>query len=889
MRLALKIRRLFSNLFGRRRLEASFDAELRTYLDEMIERKVRDGMPREEARRQTLLENGGVEQVKEEVRGAWLGNGIETTIRDIRYAVRALTRNPGFTCATLGALALGIGANTAVFSVLHGVLLQPLPYSDPARLVMIFDSFPQQGLERGPGGIADFLDWKAKAHSFSAIDAIAGETFTLTGDGEAEQIPGSSVTAGFFETLGIRPLVGRTFSPGDDQPGRPEKVVLSERLWRRRYGSSASTVGRQILMNGRPFTVVGVMPEQFRFDSSAEAWSILTLDPPTRRGPFFLNGLARLKPGVTRDRAAAEMQSIAQDVERSNPKDYQHLRFPVVDLRESVVGDTSALLWILFAAVSFVFLIAVTNVASLMLARATTRRREIAIRLSIGADRGKLVRQLMTESLILSCAGGAIGLGLAYWGVSILRWMKPDGLPRVAELGIDSSVLSFTLLASIASALIFGLGPALAASRTSLSSSLKEGGRGGESPAHNRVRAVLVAGQMGLSVVLLIGAGLLVRSFHLLGRVAPGFHAPPERVLLMTLSPSGPRYRAPAPVGGKPQRNRALAAYWDTLLERVRALPGVESASIAITIPPDRVAFTDGYQIEGKPAAGNTDNPAVPVPFVSHDYFQTLGIPLLQGRWFDSRDQAESPRVAVISEAMARRHFPGENPVGKRMTHGGRASGNPYMEIIGVVGDVKYQGVDNQDTPVYYELSDQNPARPMWLLVRTKSSAMQLMGAVRQEIRALDPNVPVDRAGTMADALSDSVSPARFRSFLMSAFAAIALLLAAIGIYGTIAYSVAQRKQEIGIRMALGATRSSVVRLVAGRGSRLALAGAALGIAGAIGLTRFLEKMLFGVTPSDLMTFAGAPLVLVLAAIGASLIPALRAARIDPVLTLRQE
>jgi putative ABC transport system permease protein len=815
-------------------------------------------------------------------------NIIDNLIRDIRYAVRTLTRNPGFTLAALGALGLGIGANTAMFSVVSGVLLHPLPYADPDRLVVIFDSFQQQGLERGPAGIADFLDWKARAHSFQTLDAIANQRFALAGDGEAEQIAGMSVTATFFETLGIRPVLGRTFASGDDQPGRAQSVVISARLWRRRYGSSAAIVGKEIAMNGRPFTIIGVMPDGFRFvGRDAEAWAILTLNPPTRRGPFFLQGIARLKPGVTLDQAAAEMQSIAQQVERENPKDYTRLRFPVATLRELVVGNIRPLLWILSGAVFFVFLIAVSNVANLMLARATARQREIAIRLSIGAGRGQLVRQLMTESLMLSLAGGSLGLALAFWGVSALRWLEPPGLPRLSEIGVDAGVLMFTLAASLAGAVIFGLGPALSVSSTAPSEGLKEGGRGGESRAHNRARSALVIGQVGLSILLVIGAGLLIRSFDLLGRVDPGFHAPPDRVLTVLLSPTGARYRVP--VTGASQPNRALAAYWDQLLERVRLLPGVEAASVAITIPPDRVAFTDGYEIEGKPSTPGSEHAAVPVPFVSHDYFKTLGIPLLRGRWFDGRDRADSPRVTVISEAMARRHFAGENPVGQRLKHGHRSLANPYMEIIGVVGDVKYLGLDNQATPVYYQLSAQVPSRPMWLLVRTKGDAQSMASAVRGEIRSLDSDVPVDRVGTMAQALAESVSLPRFRSFLMGVFAVTAVLLAAIGIYGVIAYSVVQRRQEIGIRMALGATPSGVVRLIVGQGSRLAIVGIVLGLAGAVGLTGFLEKMLFGVTASDTVTFVGAALVLGAVAIVSSLIPALRAARIDPVTALRQE
>ncbi len=432
---------------------------------------------------------------------------------------------------------------------------------------------------------------------------------------------------------------------------------------------------------------------------------------------------------------------------------------------------------------------------------------------------------------------------------------------------------------SFASAIVFGLAPALVASGAALGESLKQGGRGGDARSHGRTRGVLVVAQVTFSVILLIGAGLLIRSFDLLGRVNPGFQAPPSGVLTMLLSPTAARYRD----------SRALADYWDRLLDRVRELPGIEAASVAITMPPDRVTFTDGFEIQGKPAPPGLENPAVPVPFVSRDYFKTLGIPLLRGRWFESRDTADSPRVTVISQAMARQYFPNEDPVGQRLKHGGRALNNPYMEIIGVVGDVKYEGLDAEFRPVYYEVSSQVPARPMWLLLRTHGDARTMVSAARQAIREIDSDVPVARVSTMTGALSESVSLPRFRSLLMTIFAAASLLLAAIGIYGVISYSVTQRTQEIGVRMALGATFARVLRLVVGQGSRLALLGILLGLGGAFGLTRVLKKMLFGVSATDALTFAGVSLILGAVALLASLIPACRAARVDPVTALRNE
>jgi putative ABC transport system permease protein len=494
--------------------------------------------------------------------------------------------------------------------------------------------------------------------------------------------------------------------------------------------------------------------------------------------------------------------------------------------------------------------------------------------LSAGAGRGRLVRQFMTESLMLSMAGGALGMALAFWGVAALRRLGPHDLPRLSEIAVDARVLAFTLLASLVSAILFGLVPAFSASSTPLSDCLKEGGRAGDSPRHRSARGILVIVQITFSVVLLIGAGLLIRSFDLLGLVNPGFQTPPDRLLTMFVSPTGPN------LSHKPA---ALAAYWVQLLERLRSLPGVEAASLSNALPPNRRGFSDTYQIEGKPLPPGSDYASVPILFVSYDYFRALGIPLLRGRWFDYQDTATSPRVTVISDAMARRHFPGENPLGQRL----RFWGQP-LEIVGVVGDVKYQGLERENEPIFYQLSSQNQSWDMWLVLRTQGGPQALAETIRREIRGLDSNVPVDRIGTMGQVLSESVALPRFRSLLMTVFATTALLLAAIGIYGVIAYSVAQRTQELGVRMALGATRSRVLTLVIGQGSRLAILGIALGLAGAFGLTRILKKMLFGITPSDTVTFVATALLLGAVAIAASLIPALRAARIDPV-TLRHE
>jgi putative ABC transport system permease protein len=800
---------------------------------------------------------------------------LDSLLQDTRYAFRTLARSPAFSGVALLALALGIGVNTAVFSVVNAVLLRPLPFADPDRLVTV-----SSNTTRGTASMADFLDWRARSTSFESLEAFevnpfANNRFTWTGDGEAQKVTGYRVTAGFFRILGVQPIRGRTFIAGDDDPGQARTVVISEHLWRRRYGANGDVLGRHVMANGRDHEIVGVIPSSFEFwDRDAEIWAILPLDPPTRRGPFFIRGVARLKPGTSVEQAQAAMSVIASDIERSHPLSYSQHRILVTPLYEFVVGDIRALLWVLSCAVALVLLIAVSNVANLMLGRASGRAQELAIRLSLGASRGQLVRQLMIESVVLAFVGGVLGAALAVGGVALLRSTGPADLPRLAEIGVSPRVLAFTLLASALSAVFFGLIPSVAASGEEPGQSLKGGSRAGESGRQSRVRVVLVAGQVTLSVVLLIGAGLLIRSFSLLGNTEPGFDAPPDRVLIMLVSPTGPQFRERA----------ALAAYWDRLLECVRAVPGVESAALSTVAPPDRRNFGDNYEIEGKPMPPGARRATNVMPFVSREYTETLGIPLRSGRWFSDADLPGGAPVAVVSEALARRDFPGENPIGQRIRYG------RLLEIVGVVGDVKYRGLHRDDEPTFYQLaSQQSELWDLWLMVRLTGHAQGQIAAVRQAVRELDPGVPVDRIGTMASAMSESIALSRFRSFLMTTFAATALLLAAIGIYGVVAYAVAKRTREIGVRMALGATPSGVVAMVVSQASRPVVAGIAGGLIGAFLLNRALETMLFGVTASDPMTFAGAVAVLSGVATAACLVPAMRASRIDPVVALRNE
>ena len=859
--------------------DEQFAEEIEAHLEMHVRDLIESGLSPGEARRQAIMKLGGMESTRQAYRDAEHLPWVENLLRDCRFTLRTLAKNPGFTIVALTAMMLGTGASTAVFSVVETVLLRPLPYTDPDRLVWIHDGLTQGDRSGWSACMEDFLLWQTRARSLAQLAAFTGDHFALTGDGLAEGLAGADVTARFFDTLGVRPLMGQTFAADADQPGRERTALISERLWRSRYAARTDILGRSIVLDGQPVAVIGVMPSSFRFVfPDADVWRILPLTPPTRRGPFILRGIARLKPGVTMAEVNAEMAGLAQGVERADPKRLERLRYPVVGLTEAIVGDVRPLLVALAAAVALVLLIAVFNVGNLLLARAAVREQEIAIRLSIGAGRKRLIQQLLTESIVLALAGGGIGVFVAFICTRLLRASPPPGIPRLESLSIDGRVLLFTLLLCILSGVAFGLVPAIGATRPNLSMILQEAGRGGgEGLRRRRLRNIFVVAEIAIAAVLLAGAGLLIRSFLTLGEVPIGFGARPDHLLSMQVAPSGDTY-------GQQQR---LAIYWDAVIREVGSLPGVRSAALSIWLPPDHAAMSDSFEIQGKtPPDGG---PVVPVPIVSNGYFRTLEIPLLRGRTFDGRDTPASPPVTIISENLARRYFPGEDPVGKHLKHGGPQSTNPYMEIIGVVADIKYEGAGSPDEPVYYESSSQVPDRPMWLVVRTHDDPHQLIPAIRNRVAALDGNVPISHIGTMDESMYASVALPRFRSILMGAFALIALLLATIGIYGVMSYSVLQRTQELAIRLALGATRANVIGRVVGHGIFLALGGIMIGSVGALAFVRTLRSMLFNISPSDPAVFSGVALLLFAVAVTASYIPALRAARKDPLLALRRE
>lgn len=866
--------RIWHNLTHRKKIERELDQEMSAYLSLLAE---------ESSPRDARLAAGGIEQLKEQVREVKAGFFMQTMLQDVRYGWRMLRRSPTFTVVAILALALGIGATTTIFSIVYGVLLRPLPYPGDDRIAVVFNHFVPQNTEHGTLSIADYLDWKKSNHAFESAELFRPNRFDVTGTKEPEQVMGVSATAGFFSALRVHPFMGRTFAAGEDAANADGVVVLSESWWRSAFDADPAILGRKLNLNGIACTVVGIMPSSFHFPQPAyQLWTNLRLIPPKRRGPFGWRGLARLKPGVSLAQAQMETNAIGRRIELENPMTYHRMTMPVALLRDEIIGNVRVALLAFLGAVLVLLAIAAANVACLLLARATVREREIALRVSLGAGRGRLIRQLLTESLLLSVLGGVAGCLLAYLGIAALRAWNPGNLPRIEDVRLDAGALAFALLASVATGILFGLAPAFQSGRDTPANTLREGGRGGTARAgRRRLQAVLVMGELALALMLVTSAGLLVRSFVLLGQVHSGAQAPPANVLSMKISPIPSKYRT----------SEQIIPFYKRVLESAQATPGVTYAAISDSLPPDRQYDYDTFVIQGQQLAQGDINPAVTCPIVSPDYFRALGIPLVRGRFFTGQDNGDGPPVVIISESLAHRYFSDENPIGRRL----KASGpdlhdTPFMEIVGVVAGVRYTGLDDVAADAYYQPYAQTLYYQRTnLVVRSSGPAAALAPSLRREIRALDPDTVISDVVTLEEALGASVVGPRFRTFLVGGFALCALLLAAIGIYGVIAYSVAQRTQEIGIRMALGAKRSDVIGQVVAQGLRLALAGTVLGIAGALIATRLLASLLFAVQATDLVTFAVGPLILIAVAALASFLPACRAAMVDPVIALRHE
>ncbi len=801
---------------------------------------------------------------------------METLWQDLRFGFRMLAKSPGFTAVAVLTLALGIGANTAIFSVVNAVLLRPLDYSDPDQLYVLWGHHPQIGRE--VASLPDFVDWREQNQSFEDLAAMSRRSMNLTGRGEAERVIGARVSASLFPLLRVETIRGRAFSPEEDRPGAERVAILSHGLWQRRFGSDPAFVGETITLDGESYAVIGVAPPEFQFPGRVEVWIPLAMevDPTERRGDFLLV-LGRLKPGVTQEQAQAEMTTIAQRLEQQYPNSNTKWGIEIVSLHEQVVGNIRPALLVLLGAVGFVLLIACANVANLLLARAAAREKEIAVRAALGAGRGRLVRQLLTESLLVAIIGGALGLLLALWGIDILLALNPDDVPRLSGVGVDGWVLGFTLGISLLTGILFGLVPAVQISRPDLHESLKEGGRTSGGSLRHRTRHILVVAEVALALVLLIGAGLMIRSFDRLQRVSPGFN--PENLLTMRISLPPAKY---------PERQHVLN-FFDQLLERVRSLPGVQSAS---TIDNPYIGGGGNYLsfiVEGQPTPPLDQVVDAQVRSVTPGFHRMLGVPLLRGRSLTGQDGPGNRLVCVINETMARRYFPDRDPLGQRVAFDGPDGQPRWREIVGVVGDVRQGGLDAEPYPEILLPEAQRTIPAITLMVRTANDPHTLAGAVRGEVQAMDPDQPVYAVRTMDDIMKASVAQRRFNMLLLGSFAAVALLLAAVGIYGVISYSVSRRTHELGIRMALGAQPRDIFKLVVGQGMVLVVIGVGIGLAASFGLTRFLSSLLFEVSTTDPATFAGVSLLLAAVALLACYIPARRATRVDPLVALRYE
>jgi putative ABC transport system permease protein len=797
--------------------------------------------------------------------------------RDLQYALRTLGRNPGFACVSVLALGLGIGANSAIFTVVNSVLLEPLRFDKPEQLVVVRErnlkaGFPEFSLSPG-----NYLGYRDQNHSFSGIAAFNGRGFNLSGGTQPERIGGVAVTSEFFDVLGCRPLVGRTFSPQEAQLGGPLVAILSYGLWQRRFAGDRNVLGQTLKMNEQIYSIIGVMPADFEFPQRVEIWTPLTMNTQNwqQRGGHYLGGIGRLKAGATLAGAQTELNVIAARAEQQFPASNSGWDTTLRTLQEQTVGKVRPTMLTLTAAVGFVLLIACVNLANLLLSRSTARRREMGIRSSLGAGRGRLIRQLLTESVVLSLLGAILGLILAKVGTGLLVGLSPNILPRAKEIALDARALGFTGAIAILTGLLFGLAPALHMAKTDLMASLREGGRGNAIGfRHNRLRSLLVAGEVALALVLLSGAGLLMRSFYHLQSMDPGFD--PHGLLTFRTNLPGAKYKT----------DEAQAAFYTRALDRLRAIPGVSTAGAAQIFPLSGADYILSFTQIGKPPVPQGSEPNATYYAATPGYFTALHIPLKAGRDFTAHDDAAGAPVAIISESMARQFYRNENPIGQQIQMG---NGTKPAQIVGVVGDVRDKGLESEGRPAVYEPAAQAPFGSMYFGLRTEGDPASLIASVRAVMRDIDAELPIDAVGTVDALVSTSLSQKRFSMLLMAIFAGLALILAMVGIYGVISYSVTQATQEIGIRMALGAGRSHVLRIVFGYAGILMAAGLVAGIVAALLAGRLLATQLFEIKATDPLTLGAVALTLAATGFAASMIPAWRAMRVDPLVALRNE
>ncbi|NDQ55960.1 MAG: ABC transporter permease [Acidipila sp.] len=807
---------------------------------------------------------------------------METLLQDVKYAARTLAKSPGFTLFAVAVVAIGIAANTGIFRVVDAVLLQALPYSNPDRLVMVWEDAAFMGFPHGTPAPGNYAEWKAQNRVFEDMAGIRYTSLSLTGEGEPEQIQGPAVTANFFSILGVPPQLGRVFNAEEDRPGGAHVAVLSHRLWLRRYGADPQVIGKEVRLNSEKYIVIGVMPRRFAFpDRDAELWvpAAFTSETLGNHDSHYLNVVARLKPGITLRQANEDLGAIARHLAEKYPASNTHLGAFAVPLREELVGGYRRAILVLMGAVAFVLLIACGNVANMVLARSLSRRKELAVRMALGAGRSRIMRLLLTESVLLSSVAGLAGLLLSFWSMAVVAKLIPVGLVTTPG-GMNSSVLAFTVAISVAAGALFGVAPALRIARMDLNSSLKQGG-GGSGPLSGgaRMRSVLVVSEIALSLVLLTGAALMAESFLKLRGVDPGFRA--ENVL---------KLRTTRTLAAYPKSSERIA-FFDQVLARVEALPGVVSAGYTSLLPLTTRGGTQGITIEGRPAPLPGEVNDANARVVSPDYMKTLGVPLIAGRYIDRHDRETSLPVATINQTMARRFWPRETALGKRFKVGEYGEAVPWITVVGVVGDVHQMGLE---VPARAEMYFPYPQRmdffsPRDLAIKTAGDPWQVAAAVRQQIWAVDKDQPISAMMPLQDLLDEEVAPRKLQASLLSAFAALALLLASLGTYAVVSYSVTQRTQELGVRMALGAQRRNILGMVLASGLRLAVIGVVVGVAGAAALSRVLAGILYGVTATDPRMFALAACLLVGVALVASFVPARRAMRVDPIVALRNE
>jgi putative ABC transport system permease protein len=868
-----KLKTRLRALLRRSEMERELDEELRYHIEQQTEQNIRLGMNPEEARHNAQKAFGGVEQAKERSRDARGVRWIEDLWQDLRYSARMLLKNPGFTLVAVTTLTLGIGANTAIFSLVEALLLRPLPYAEPDRLVLMS--------EKGRNHITypNFSDWRERAQSFEGMASIRNQTLNLTGVDTPVSLRGRTVNWNFFHLLGVQPQLGRLFVAEDDRRGAARTALLSDGLWKTQFGADPRVIGRTLMLDGEPYEAIGVLPPGFEYFKADDVYvpigPFLKPDGLMQRGVSMgLFALGRLKPGVTLAQANSELTGIAAQLEREYPADNKDRGAMAEPLKDVMSEGVRRSLWVLLGAVVFILLIACVNVANLLLARGADRQREMALRLALGAGRGRIVRQLLSESLLIALLGGAFGALLGGWMLNGLLALAPDDVPQLYRVSLNMTALLFTLVVSALTSVFCGLAPALHAARADLGAALKEGGRSTAGAARDRTRKTLLVVEVSLALVLLVGAGLLTRSMARLLGIDPGFNT--ENLLTMRLNLRSEAYTVP----------RRLSLY-DESLARLGALPGARGAAITRSLPIDGSDWSSAFRAADKPSPFGY----AALSSISANYFEVMGMRVLKGRVFTSTDTAEAPRVAVINETLAARIWPGEDPIGKRLKTGMKEfpdQWNPWCEVVGVVADVKLEVLE-QDTPaqMYFPLLQRPNSPTLWLVVRTAGDPLQAVAAVERTVHAVEKDLPIYSVRSMNQLLGSSLATRRLTLVLLAGFAALALLLAAVGIYGVTSYSFRQRTHELGIRMALGAQAGDVLKLVLMQGLKLAFVGVLIGLTAAFSLTRWMKSLLFEVSPTDPMTFAVIALLLIAVALLACWIPARRATKVDPLVALR--